>query len=36
VVALGGMYAAITKDFKVGSIIIALGGMIVASEEFFP
>jgi hypothetical protein len=36
VVALGGMYAAITKDFKIGSIIIAVGGMIVAAGEFFP
>lgn len=36
VVALGGMYAAITKDFKIGSIIIAIGGMVVASGEFFP
>lgn len=35
IISFGGMFSAITKDFKIGSIIIAVGGMIVASGEFF-
>jgi len=33
IVALGGMYAAITTDFRIGGIIIAVGGMIVAAGD---
>lgn len=36
VIALGGGYASLTRDFRIGSLIIALGALIVAGGEFFP
>jgi len=36
VIALGGGYSSFTKDFRVGSLLIAIGALIVAVGEFFP
>ena len=36
VIALGGGYASLTRDFRIGSLIIAIGALIVAPGEFFP
>ena len=35
VIALGGGYASLTQNFKIGSLLIAIGALIVAVGEFF-
>lgn len=34
VIAIGGAYASLTKDFRVGSLIISIGAVIIAIGEF--
>jgi len=34
VIAIEGGYASLTKDFRVGSLIIAIGALIIAVGEF--
>lgn len=36
IIALGGGYASLTQDFRLGSLIIAIGAVVVAIGEFFP
>jgi len=36
VIALGGGYASLSRDFRIGSLIIAIRALIVAIGEFFP
>ena len=36
VIALGGGYASLSRDFRTGSLILAIGALIVAIGEFFP
>ena len=36
VIALGGGYASLAQDFRLGSLIIAVGALVVAIGEFFP
>lgn len=34
VIAVGGAYASITKDFSVGTLIISIGGVVLAIAQF--
>ena len=34
VIALGGGYASLTKDFRIGSLLIAIGALIIDVGEF--
>jgi len=34
VIAAGGGYSSITKDFRIGALIIAIGAVIIAIGEF--
>jgi len=34
VIAIGGGYSALAKDFRVGALIIAIGALIIAVGEF--
>ena len=34
VIAMGGAYASLTKDFRIGSLIISVGAVIIAIGEF--
>lgn len=36
VIAIGGGYASLLQDFRIGSLIIAIGALVVAIGEFFP
>lgn len=36
VIAAGGAYASLLQDFRLGSLIIAIGALVVAIGEFFP
>ncbi len=34
IIAVGGGYASLTKDFRIGSLIISIGAVIIAIGEF--
>ena len=34
IIAIGGGYASLTKDFRIGSLIISIGAVIIAIGEF--
>ncbi|MBI4154722.1 hypothetical protein HY498_01410 [Candidatus Woesearchaeota archaeon] len=34
IIAIGGGYASLTKDFRVGSLLIAIGALVIAVGEF--
>ena len=36
VIAFGGGYASLSRDFRIGSLIIAIVALIAAVGEFFP
>jgi len=36
IIATGGGYASLAQDFRAGSLIIAVGALVVAIGEFFP
>jgi len=35
IIAIDGGYSSLTKDFKIGSLLIAIGALVVAVGEFF-
>ncbi|MBU0929457.1 MAG: hypothetical protein KJ623_00085 [Nanoarchaeota archaeon] len=34
IIAIGGAYASITKNFSIGTLIIAIGGVVLAIAQF--
>ena len=34
IIAIGGGYASLTKDFRIGSLIISIGAVVIAIGEF--